>query len=120
MRVHNYEIEKKMKMSREWFVLNYFLEDDKWGIGAIFVEGELDCISVYKVYAVGSSLNWEHYANIQRTYRDGLLFWELNTQFNGEGENEMWIYGYYKRFSDIVRAIAKESFKGKKPMVKYK
>jgi len=42
--------------------------------------------------------------------------WELNEQFKGKNEDEMWIYGYYKSFGSAVRNLATKGTKDRKPI----
>ena len=96
----------------------YFPDNDKWGICVLFNEDKQpETIEVCKLHdATLNGATWEHYANIAR-YDDGT--WEVNTQFNGKEENEMWVFGYWKRFANAVRVVACGDFEKMKPLKIY-
>ena len=103
MRYYNYEMAKRMALTKLDDVLQEFFPDsDKWGACAYFTrEGDVDFLEINKLSDVRvDSATWTHFCNIQNT---GKRSWEVNTLFNGERENEMWVYGYYMRFRNACR-----------------
>lgn len=87
----------------------YFPENDKWGACVLFNQGKVETIEINKLSDVtqkGST--WTHYASIgvyqSNDSNDG-QYWEVYSQFNGEKEDELWIFGYYKKFGDAVRRV---------------
>ena len=100
-------------------VLQKYFPEKTWGaIPLINSRGEVELVTIDKVEYTGGGRHgdeteWTHYANIQ--LYDGDV-WELNEQFKGKNEDEMWIYGYYKSFSSAVRNLATKGTKDRKPI----
>lgn len=97
MRYYNYEQKSK---APSWLIRtleNQFGFDyTNWGCNILFDNnGEVDVVEICKLSNANiNKATWTHYANIQKTENG----WEVNTQFNGENEDEMWVYKYYTRF----------------------
>lgn len=116
-----YHYKQQERMEKDWskydaILQKFFPENDKWGANVLFdTDGEIDVIEICKLeeYSVNGA-TWTHYCNIQRDCSE----WELNTQFNGEKEDEMWVLGKYTTFTWCVRACAK-GLKDKKPIAIY-
>ena len=83
----------------------YFNDSSRWGANIIFNEdGTIDNCEICRLTDVTlDGATWTHYANILN-YGEGR--WEVNEQFKGEGQDEMWIYGHYKTFTRAVRNLA--------------
>lgn len=100
-------------------VLQKYFPEKTWGaIPLINKDGVVELITIDKVVYTGGGRHgdetmWTHYANIQ--LYDGDV-WELNEQFKGKDEDEMWIYGYYKYFANAVRNLATKGTKDRKPI----
>ena len=77
-------------------VLQKYFPEKTWGaIPLINERGEVELVTIDRVEYTGcgrhgDETEWTHYANIQ-LYDDDV--WELNEQFKGKNEDEMWIYG---------------------------
>ncbi len=113
MRYFNYDMAKRMQGTPENEALQkYFPDSDKWGACVYFTRDKtVDFVEINTL--TNSSINgatWTHFCNIQNT---GEGTWEVNTQFNGKLEDEMWIYGYYKYFKGACHCAASESFRNK-------
>ena len=114
MRYYNYdkgELPQNMRDSLQ----KYFPTND-FGVSLVLdnIEGEIDLIAIDKCEgSVTGKTKWTHYANIQRTDNNT---WELNEQFKGKNEQEMWIYGYFKTFNAAVRDLATKGTKDRKPI----
>ena len=116
MRYFNYDMAKRMQGTPENEALQkYFPDSDKWGACVYFTRDKtVDFVEINTL--TNSSINgatWTHFCNIQNT---GEGTWEVNTQFNGKLEDEMWIYGYYKSFANAVRNLATKGTKDRKPI----
>ena len=100
-------------------VLQKYFPEKTWGaIPLINKDGVVELVTIDKVEYTGGGRHgdetkWTHYANIQ--LYDGDV-WELNEQFKGKNEDEMWIYGYYKSFANAVRNLATKGTKDRKPI----
>ena len=118
MRYYNIESFDKLDNKYKLVLQKYFHNSNKWGVCVLFDEkGQPDTFEICALHDANiNAATWEHYANIQR-YDDGT--WEVNTQFNGAKENEMWIFGYWKRFANAVRVVAEGNFAKLKPLKKY-
>lgn len=122
MRYYHPEQREKMtsKMHNLKFdaVLKAYFDDDRFGINAFFNYD--DNADMFEVCLLGgitlNSATWEHYAHITLC-DDGR--WEVCSQFNGENEDELWVYAYYKRFADACRCVATGKFEKMKPIKKY-
>jgi hypothetical protein len=96
-----------MQGTREDAILQrYFGDSRKWGANIIFDEyGKIDICEICRLSDVTiDGATWTHYANILCMLRD--KNWEVNEQFKGEREDEMWIYGQYTTFARAVRNLA--------------
>ena len=94
-------------------VLQKYFPEKTWGaIPLINEHGEVELVTIDRVEYTNET-EWTHYANIQ-LYDDDV--WELNEQFKGKNEDEMWIYGYYKSFGSAVRNLATKGTKDRKPI----
>jgi len=116
MRYFNYDMAKRMQGTPENEALQkYFPDSDKWGACVYFTRDKtVDFVEINTL--TNSSINgatWTHFCNIQNT---GEGTWEVNTQFNGKDENELWVFKYYSRFADACRCIANGKFKTMKPI----
>ena len=112
MRYFNYEMAKRMSGTKEDEALQrYFPDSDKFGACVYFTrEKTLDFVEINTLKdASVNGATWTHFANILNT-GDGT--WEVNTQFNGEKEDEMWTYGYRKTFRGACY-LAKSIYLGK-------
>ncbi len=121
MKYYNYEQFKQMKKKAfNWKIdgiLNKYF-DDTFGADVLCdMNGNVDTIEICKLSDVSvNSETWTHYANIV-LWDDGT--WEVNSQFNGEREDEMWVYVYYKRFADACKCVANGKFENMKPIKIY-
>lgn len=115
MRYYHYEQSEKMKAKTfNWkldgVLQKYFPENDKWGADVLFDlnDGNADVIEICKLSE--NCTVWEHYATIGR-YKsldaNNKQYWEVYSQFNGEKEDELWIFALYKNFGDAVRRVFK-------------
>ena len=89
---------KRMSGTKENEALQkHFHDNDKWGACVYFTRDKaLDFLEICTLTNADiNGATWTHLCNIQYM-GDGR--WEVNTQFNGENEDEMWIYGYRKTF----------------------
>ncbi len=118
MRYYNYEQTEKMKAKAfNWkldgVLQKYFQESDKWGADVLFDlnDGNADVIEICKLSEVTQNgETWTHYATIGR-YKsldaNNKQYWEVYSQFNGEKEDELWVFALYKNFGDAVRRVFK-------------
>lgn len=103
---------------RLYCLLDKYFTDD-FGVSCVCFDkdGNVDTISIDRLSNVTvNSATWTYHASITR-WDDGT--WEVSEQFKGEGEDELWIYGYYKRFADACKCIATGKFKRMKPIEIY-
>ena len=117
---YNYDMQKELPQNMRDSLQKYFPEKT-WGATCLIINGEVDLITIEKVVYTGGGRHgdemiWTHFANIQRTDNNT---WELNEQFKGENEQEMWIYGYFKTFGAAVRNLATKGTKDRKPIKIY-
>lgn len=124
MKYYNYEQVAKMSEKANFkydAVLSAYFDDEKikYGLNVLFDEkGDVELIEVCKLFNITQNgETWTHYANIQRKDDDGT--WEVNEQFKGQNEDEMWVYAYYKRFADACKCVATGKFKKMKPIKIY-
>lgn len=120
MRYYNYDMAKRMVGTAfDSALQHYFPNNDEWGVCVYFTrEKDVDFMEICKLSNVSvNGATWTHYANIQRADSGR---WEVNTQFNGEKEDEMWIFAYYKHFRVACHCIASNGFKTRKPKYIYK
>lgn len=129
MRYYHYEQTKKMKAKAfnkrlDGVLQKYFPDNDKWGADVLFDPSNdiADLIEICKLSDVTQNgETWTHYATIGR-YKsmdeNNKQYWEVYSQFNGEKEDELWIFAYYKNFGDAVRRVAK-GIEGLKPIKIY-
>lgn len=84
------------------------------GANVLIYDGDVENIEICRlVDADVNKATWVHYADIFK-YDEGV--WEVHTRFNGEKENEMWIYKYFARFSQAVRFVKSGKFESMKPI----
>lgn len=95
-----------------------FPENDKWGACILFDErGFADTIEINKLSEVTQKgATWTHYATLE--FYEIEQSWEVFSQFNGEKENELWVFGYYNDFGNAVRRV-KLGIEKLKPIKKY-
>ena len=89
MRYFNYVMAKRMQVTPENEALQkYFPDSDKWGVCVYFTRDKiLDLVEISTLTDVSTKgATWTHFCNLQNM---GIGYWEVNTQFNGEKENEM-------------------------------
>ena len=120
MRYYNYDMQRVLPQKMQDTLQKYFPEKT-WGATSLVTNGEVELVTIEKVVYTGGGRHgdemiWTHYANLQRTDDD---MWELNEQFKGENEQEMWIYGYFKTFGAAVRNLATKGTKDRKPIKIY-
>ena len=117
MRYFNYSQAKRMITPFNWnldgVLQRYFPDNNKWGADVIFdiEDNHADVIEICKLSDVTrKGETWTHYATIGR-YKsldaNNKQYWEVYSQFNGEKEDELWIFAYYKNFGDAVRRVFK-------------
>lgn len=106
-----------LECSNEGRVLQMmFPNNEKWGVYAHEDwYGDLEHVEIMATNPQ-SAPKRTHVANIQKTEKG----WEVNTQFNGDGEDEMWIFKTFSRFSNAARYVQEERFKIDKPIEIYK
>lgn len=99
-------------------VLSAYFDKDKFGVNVFFnFDDNADMFEICLLSDVTlNSATWTHYAHITLC-ENGT--YEVCSQFNGEKENELWVYAYYKRFADACRCVANGKFKKMKPIKKY-
>ncbi len=118
MRYYNYDMQKMLPKAMNDILQKYF-PTSNFGVSLVLdnLAGEIDLVTIDTcVGDVKGETEWTHYANIQRCDKG----WELNEQFKGENEKEMWIYGYFKTFGACVRNLATKGTKDRKPIEIYK
>jgi len=78
-----------------------FPENDKWGVNIMFFNsGKIDYVEMCSLSEVTpNKARWTHYALIASKLNGE---WEVRRHFMGDNEEEMWIYGTFKIFSDAV------------------
>ena len=118
MRYYNYDMQKMLPKAMNDILQKYF-PTSNFGVALVLdnlATGKIDLIAIDKCNGDINRTTWTHYANIQRCEQG----WELNEQFKGENEKEMWIYGYFKTFGACVRNLATKGTKNRKPIKIYK
>ena len=121
--IYSYYKDKEQMPKHMEDVLQRYFPENTWGASVLMCNGVVDVVTIYRVKITGKTkyggteMEWTHYANIQYLGRD----WEINEQFMGEKENEMWVYGTYKSFGGAVRGLATKgnSEKNRKPILKF-
>lgn len=84
-------------------LLHKYFPENTWGVCAnVDIKHNYQNYEICKLTHEGKSTTWTHYAHIM-LYDTGE--WEVNSQFKGEGGNEMWIYGYYKNFANACKRV---------------
>ena len=92
-------------------VLNkYFGDIQKWGADVIFDENKnVETIEICKLSDVTlDGETWTHYASIglyKSVDDNNKQYWEVYSLFNGEKEDELWVFSYYKNFGDAARRV---------------
>lgn len=111
MEYYTYKQAQQAQKSGMDATLQKYFPTNEWGCDFAIADG---FVTICRV----DGNTWTHYANIQKTEKG----WELNEQFMGEHEDEMFIYGYYKTFGNAVRNLATKgvSDKKRKPIEIYK
>ena len=118
MKYYTYEQYKEIPSKMDE-TLQKYLPTNNWGCVVLMnLEGVCEHIEVCTVARTGGGRHgdeelWTHYANLALC-GDGK--WEVNEQFKGEKENEMWVYGTYKSFGAAVRNLATIGTKNRKPV----
>lgn len=129
MRYYNYELLDKMiakafNRKLDGVLQKYFPDNDKWGASVLFdpSNDNADLIEICKLSDVTQNgATWTHYATIglyKSMDDNNKKYWEVYSQFNGEKEDELWIFAFYKNFGDAVRRVAK-GIEGLKPIKIY-
>lgn len=129
MRYYNYELLDKMNAKDfnrklDGVLQKYFPDNEKWGASVLFdpSNDNADLIEICKLSDVTQNgATWTHYATIglyKSMDDNNKQYWEVYSQFNGEKEDELWIFAYYKNFGDAVRRVAK-GIEGLKPIKIY-
>lgn len=99
-----------------------FPDNKKWGACPFFENGKLDFIEINKLSDLTpkGGATWTHYATIGRytSDDDDNGKWEVYSQFNGEKEDELWVFAYYKNFGNAAWCVAK-GIEKLKPIKKY-
>lgn len=124
---HSEQRAKMVKKAGNWkldgILQKYFGDNSKWGACVLFDEKEnVETIEICKLTDVTqNSATWTHYASIgvykSKDENNG-QYWEVYSQFNGEKENELWIFAYYRNFGDAVRRVYR-GIEKLKPLIKY-
>lgn len=118
MKYYTYEQYKEIPSKMDETLQKYF-PTNNWGcVVLINLEGVCEHIEVCTVTRTGGGRHgdeelWTHYANLALCGDDK---WEVNEQFKGVKENEMWVYGTYKSFGAAVRNLATMGTKNRKPV----
>ena len=118
MRYYDYDMIRTLPEKMQSVLEKYF-PTREFGVSLVLANlaGDIDLVSIDRCNDIDSrTTNWSHYANLQRT-DNGL--WEVNEQFKGNNEQEMWIYGYYKSFGAAVRNLATRGTNNRKPIKIY-
>lgn len=121
---YNSDIKKLLPQNMKDALERYF-GNGEYGVSEVLLDWKTNDVTLVTIDKVeytgggrhGDETKWTHYANIQ--LYDGDV-WELNEQFKGKSEDEMWIYGYYKSFGYAVRNLATKGIKNRKPIEIYK
>jgi hypothetical protein len=85
-----------------------FPENDKWGASILFANSgqAIDLIEICTLSEVTpNKAKWTHYAQIIAMANGE---WEVSRRFMGDNEDEMWIYGTFKIFSDAVDFVCSQ------------
>lgn len=82
-----------------------FPENDKWGANIMFFNsGKIDYVEMCSLSKVTpNKAIWTHYVLIASKLNGE---WEVRRHFMGDNEDEMWIYGTFKIFSDAVDFVS--------------
>lgn len=100
-----------------------FPDNKKWGACPHFENGKLAFVEINKLSDLtpNGGATWTHYATIGRYTSDDENNdkWEVYSQFNGEKENELWVFAYYKNFGNAAWCVAKGGIEKLKPIKKY-
>lgn len=109
MRYFNHNMQEKLRGQFSSFdnvLQKTFPENDKWGVNILFSpDGErIDYIEICSLSEVTpNKAKWTHYALITQRNKEK---WEVSRRFMGDNEDEMWIYGTFKRFSNAVKFVS--------------
>ncbi len=112
MRYFNHNMQEKLRGQFSSFdnvLQKTFPENDKWGVNILFlVDGQrierIDLVEICTLSEVTpNKAKWTHYALIFAMANGK---WEVSRRFMGDNEDEMWIYGTFKIFSDAVDFVS--------------
>ena len=118
MRYFSQQTENALPQEMREVLEKYFPTND-YGVGLVAnnAKEDIDLISIDRCKdECDGGTTWTHYANLQRTDKNG---WEINEQFKGDREDEMWIYGIYSSFGRAVRNLATQGTANRKPIQIY-
>ena len=109
MRYFNHNMQEKLRGQFSSFdnvLQKTFPENDKWGASILFLVGgqRIDLVEICSLSEVTpNKAKWTHYAQIIAMANGE---WEVSRRFMGDNEDEMWIYGTFKIFSDAVDFVS--------------
>lgn len=107
MRYFNHNMQEKLRGQFSSFdnvLQKAFPENDKWGVNILFDGRGAYLYEICKLSRVTPNMaTWTHYAQILRLRDDT---YEISSRFMGDNEDEMWIYGTFKIFSDAVDFVS--------------
>lgn len=109
MRYLNHNMQEKLRgqfSSLDNVLQKAFPENDKWGASILFANSghAIDLIEICTLSEVTpNKARWTHYALIASKLNGE---WEVRRHFMGDNEDEMWIYGTFKIFSDAVDFVS--------------
>lgn len=109
MRYFNRNMQEKLRGQFSSFdnvLQKTFPENDKWGASILFTNSghAIDLVEICSLSEVTpNKAKWTHYAQIVAMANGE---WEVSRRFMGDNEDEMWIYGTFKIFSDAVDFVS--------------
>lgn len=109
MRYFNRNMQEKLRGQFSSFdnvLQKTFPENDKWGASILFTNSghAIDLVEICSLSEVTlNKAKWTHYAQIIAMANGE---WEVSRRFMGDNEDEMWIYGTFKRFSNAVKFVS--------------
>lgn len=115
MRYYHEQMKQELPQSMQDTLQKNFPTND-YGVAIVLSDndGEIDLVSIDRCEgSITGATKWTHYANLQKKSNGN---WELNEQFKGVNEDEMWIYGYFNTFSEAVRELATKGTENRKPI----
>lgn len=110
---YNYDMAKWMKGTKyDETLQKYFPDNDKWGACAYFdSQKNFEFVEICTLTKITTNkTKWTHLATIAKC-DDGTF--EVFSQFNGKNENELWVFGDYKRFKGACHCVASKTFQDK-------